>query len=93
MASKLALVAFLVLLGLAQSGASWLGSAVGSGADVHVAASSEGIAFDGASVHAIGGEPLVPRGDHILWNAACWLFALGLAVSAGQRTVPQPALD
>jgi hypothetical protein len=87
MASKLALAAFLVLLGLARLGASWLGSGTAEG--LRPAASLDAANSDAPGIHAAGGA----RGDHIVWNAACWLIGIGFAVSLGRREAAQPALD
>ncbi len=88
MASKLALVAFLVLLALARIGASWLGSASTGGFPAEGSLIADH--FEGPSVQL---GSMAARRDHLVWNAACWLFGLGLAASLRRRGAAQPAVD
>lgn len=89
MASKLALAAFLALLLLAHAGV-WLWGAAGGVDGVGAGAGPPRAAavVDGAS-----GSDAPSRDVHLFWNAACWLFGVGLVVTLRRSSELTPALD
>jgi len=86
MASRLALVAFLLMVSVAAAGARWaLG---GDDAD-----NGAGVA---AGTSVLIGQPAQggsAGSQHILWNGAVWLFGLGLVVTLGRGHARQPAAE
>lgn len=89
MASKLALVAFLALLLLAHAGVWLWGAAAGvDGVDAGVSPPRAAAVVESAS-----GADAPSRDVHLFWNAACWLFGVGLVVTLGRSSELTPALD